>query len=245
MKDTGGTTGNTSLAALNAEFKKAADPAKAKLLARYFKTGKGEYAEGDKFLGLTVPVTRGLVKKFMKLPYSEIIRLLHSPWHEHRLAALMIMVERFHQGGEEEKASLHRMYLANTRFVNNWDLVDCSAGHLVGAWLAGRDKKLLFRLARSKDLWEKRIAMVSCFHGIVRRESAVALKIARLLLSDRHDLIHKAVGWMLRELGKRCSEKILVDFLRNNYASLPRTTLRYAIERFPKKRRKEFLTGKF
>ena len=228
---------------LKSEFKKAADPRKAKILVRFFKTGKGQYAEGDRFLGLTVPVTRGLAKKFRALPYGETLQLLRSPWHEERLAALIIMIDRFHQGGEQEKEHLYRDYLANTRFINNWDLVDISAEHLVGAWLADKNKKPILNLARSKNLWEKRIAMISCFYYIKRGESATALKIAHLLLADPHDLIHKAAGWMLRETGKRCSESILLDFLRKNYARLPRTTLRYAIERFPAKKRKELLAG--
>lgn len=234
-----------SLAGLKAAFEAAADPAKAALLARFFKTGKGEYAEGDRFLGLTVPATRAIVKKHRALPLSDIRALLRSPWHEHRLAALLLLEEQFRRGNPELREKICGLYLANTRFINNWDLVDLSAPRIVGAWLKDKDRSPLYRLAKSRLLWERRIAMLSCFAFICDGDPADALKIARLLLADSHDLMHKAVGWMLRETGKRCSEKILLDFLKANYPRLPRTTLRYAIERFPEIKRKKFLIGNF
>jgi len=233
------------LRALKNEFKRAADPEKAKLLARFFKTGKGEYAEGDKFLGLTVPATRLLAGKYIDLPPVEIKTLLASPWHEERLCALLLLVEKFRTGGAAERKEIYGVYLANARFINNWDLVDLTAPAIAGGWLKDKSRKPLYRLAGSKLLWERRIAILACFSFIKDGESADALAIARRLLNDGHDLMHKAVGWMLREVGKRCSEKILLDFLKDNYARLPRTTLRYAIEKFPEKRRKKLLAGKF
>ena len=233
------------LTALSADFKKAADPAKAALLARFFKTGKGEYAEGDRFLGLTVPQTRLLAKKYQALPLTAAVTLLHSPWHEERVCALVLLAENFRRGGEKEKKGIYRLYLANTRYINNWDLVDMSAPRIVGGWLADKSRRPLFRLAKSELLWERRIAMLACLNFIVNGESATALEIAGALLADEHDLMHKAVGWMLRETGKRCSQKVLLAFLRANYARLPRTALRYAIERFPLKKRKALLAGKF
>ena len=231
-------------APLLTEFRKAADPAKARLLAGFFKTGKGEYAEGDKFLGLTVPATRAIAKRYRDLPLPAVKRLLASPWHEHRLCALLLLEERFRrEPGEREK--IYRFYLANTRRINNWDLVDLSAPRIVGEWLKDKDRAPLYLLAASKSLWERRIAMVACFAFIYEGESRDALAIAERLLGDKHDLMHKAVGWMLREVGKRCSEKALLGFLRRHYRRLPRTALRYAIERFPEKRRKALLAGRF
>ena len=229
---------------LENDLREAADPGKAALLARYFKTGKGEYAEGDKFLGLTVPVTRRIAKAHRDLALGELAALLRSPWHEVRLAALMLLAERFGRAAAERK-EIYELYLANTRFINNWDLVDLTAPRIVGGWLKDKSRRPLYRLAASNVLWERRIAMLACLNFIVDGETADALAIARRLLGDKHDLMHKAVGWMLREVGKRCSEKVLLDFLKDNYARLPRTTLRYAIERFPEKKRKALLAGTF
>ncbi|MDD5210464.1 MAG: DNA alkylation repair protein [Elusimicrobiales bacterium] len=234
-----------SLKELKTEFKKAADPSRARLLAGYFKTGKGEYAEGDRFLGLTVPAVRGLAKKYRSLPLADAKALLLSPWHEERVCALMLLEERFDKGTAAERKDIYDFYAGHTRFINNWDLVDMSAPGIVGGWLKARSRKPLYRLAGSKLLWERRIAILACFSFIKDGESADALALARRLLGDRHDLMHKAVGWMLREVGKRCSEKILLDFLKANYARLPRTTLRYAIEKFPAAERKALLAGKF
>jgi 3-methyladenine DNA glycosylase AlkD len=224
---------------------KAADPAKAGLLQRFFKTGKGEYAEGDKFLGLTVPVTRAVAARHRDLPLSGVKRLLASPWHEHRLCALIILAERFEKAEAAQKKAIYDLYLASTRRINNWDLVDASAHLIAGAWLKDKSRAPLYRLAKSGLLWERRIAMIACFAFIYDGEAADALRIARLLLGDKHDLMHKAVGWMLREVGKRCSQELLLAFLKENYPRLPRTTLRYAIERFPEARRKRLLAGKF
>lgn len=234
-----------SLNSLKADFLKAADPDKARLLAGYFKTGKGEYAEGDKFLGLTVPVVRAFLKKYKDLPLNDVKALLSSPWHEHRACALNLLEEKFVRGTTAERKAAYEFYLANTRFINNWDLVDMSAPAIVGGWLKDKSRKPLYRLAGSKLLWDRRIAILACFNFIKDGESADALALARRLLGDKHDLMHKAVGWMLREVGKRCSEELLLDFLKNNYARLPRTALRYAIEKFPPKKRKALLAGIF
>jgi len=234
-----------SLAALRTEFERAADPTTAKALSRFFKTGKGEYAQGDRFLGLMVPQTRLLAAKFRGLPDKDIFALLRSPWHEERLCALLMLKEKFLRGGTKEKAGIYRGYLSNTRFINNWDLVDITAPEIVGGWLKDKSKRPLHELAASGLLWERRIAVLACFKFIQVGESSDALAIAGKLLSDGHDLMHKAVGWMLREVGKRCSETILLDFLRENYQRLPRTALRYAIERFPETKRKKLLAGIF
>ena len=219
-----------------------ADPAQARILQRFFKTGPGQYAEGDRFLGIRVPVLRSLVKKHRcNITLEEIKKLLWSPYHEKRLFALLLMVANFNR--EELRRKIFDLYLANTRYVNNWDLVDQSAPYIAGAFLQGRAKTPLYTLARSNNLWEKRIAMVATFHFIRRGEPATALEIAAILLQDRHDLIHKAVGWMLREIGKHCSLEAEEAFLRQHYTHMPRTMLRYAIERFPENKRRSYLKG--
>lgn len=234
----------TGLNDIRRDFKSAADARQAALMARYFKTGKGEYAEGDRFLGLMVPATRRIAKKYSGLPLGGIRVLLRSPWHEHRLCALFMLAERFDREGEAGRKEIYSLYLANTRYINNWDLVDVSAPRITGAWLMDKSRRPLYRLAGSVSVWERRIAMLSCLAFIRNGESADALAIARRLLGDKHDLIHKAVGWMLREVGSRCSQGELLSFLRANYARLPRTALRYAIEKFPPARRKKMLQGR-
>ncbi len=225
------------------ELEKIKDPVRARILARFFKTGKGEYGEGDEFIGLTVPQVRAVAKKNRKLPFKELIKLLKSSEHEARLTALVIMVERFKKAPENERKELCEAYLAHTRWVNNWDLVDTSAEHIVGGFLMDKPKKILTELARSKNVWERRIAIMATFHFIKRGESEETLRIAKLLLNDRHDLIHKAVGWMLREVGKRCARSVEEEFLRTYYKTMPRTMLRYAIEHFPAAHRKAYLHG--
>jgi len=209
---------------------------------RFFKTGPGQYGEGDKFLGLTVPMMRSLVRKYRELDDASALELLDSSWHEERLVALILLVEAYGGGDVSRRARIHRAYLANTRHINNWDLVDASAGEIVGGHLKAANIALLERLARSKNLWERRIAIVSTFHFIKRNEFRPTLKIAALLLRDTHDLIHKAVGWMLREVGKRDREA-LDNFLKKHYEAMPRTMLRYAIERHPESIRKQYLAG--
>ena len=224
------------------DIQNAADPAQALILQRFFKTGRGEYGEGDLFMGIRVPVLRSLVKKhYPDTRLADIKKLLHSPYHEKRLFALLLMVAKFRTG--DCRQELFDLYLSNTRYVNNWDLVDQSAHYIVGAFLQDRNRAPLYTLARSNDLWEKRIAMVATFHFIRQGESDTALKIAAILLHDTHDLIHKAVGWMLREIGKHCGQETEETFLLQHYKHMPRTMLRYAIERFPETRRRAYLNG--
>jgi 3-methyladenine DNA glycosylase AlkD len=210
-------------------------------LQRFFKTGPGEYGEGDVFLGLRVPTLRKLAKEYRGLPVEEMQLLLHSPHHEARLLALLLLVQAF-QREEGLRQTIYELYLANTARVNNWDLVDSSAEHIVGGFLWERSRQPLRRLGRSASLWERRIAILSTFHFIRRNDFADTLRVAALLLGDPEDLIHKAVGWMLREVGKRdqpAEEAFLVEHRRQ----MPRTMLRYAIERFPEDRRRQYLKG--
>jgi 3-methyladenine DNA glycosylase AlkD len=227
---------------LRAELYALADPADAIHLQRFFKTAPGEYGAGDKFLGLRVPALRKLLRDYRQLNDADALEMLASSWHEERLLALMLLVDGYDRGDESRRERIHRAYLEHTRYINNWDLVDSSAEHIVGPHLEAREIALLERLARSDDIWERRIAIISTFHFIKRNEFAPTLKIARLLLEDSHDLIHKAVGWMLREVGKRDREVEDV-FLRKHYRKMPRTMLRYAIERHPETLRKRYLAG--
>lgn len=231
-----------TLAAIRAELQELADPVRGAHSLRFFKTGPGQYGEGDKFLGLTVPEMRRIARKYRALDDGAAVELLASPWHEERLVALLLMVDGYKRGDEKRRQRIHRAYLANTRWINNWDLVDSSAEYVVGPHLEPADIALLERLARSKSLWERRIAIVSTFHFIKRNEFRPTLGIATMLLNDSHDLIHKAVGWMLREVGKR-DRKTLDAFLKTHYQTMPRTMLRYAIERHPETIRKRYLAG--
>jgi len=225
------------------KLKSMADSQQAVNLQGYFKTGPGEYGEGDRFLGLRVPQLRKLVKIYRDCPIIEIKKLLKSPIHEARLLALLLLVQRFQQGDEQEKEKIYRLYLASTRYINNWDLVDSSAPYIVGAWLFEQSHEPLYQLAKSSSLWERRIAILATFYFIKQRELLESLSIAELLLTDEHDLIHKAVGWMLREVGKQnqCVEE---GFLKKYYKTMPRTMLRYAIERLQEPRRQAYLKGK-
>ncbi len=224
------------------DIQNAANPAQALNLQRFFKTGPGEYGEGDRFLGIKVPVLRTLVKKYYpRIRLNNIAKMLRSPYHEKRLFALLLMVAKFR--AEDCQQEIFDLYMTNTRHINNWDLVDQSAPYIAGVFLQDRGRTPLYTLAQSKDLWERRIAMVATFHYIRQGESATALDIATLLRHDTHDLIHKAVGWMLREIGKRCALEAEETFLRQHYKTMPRTMLRYAIERFPEDRRRAYLTG--
>jgi 3-methyladenine DNA glycosylase AlkD len=215
---------------------------RAEVSRRFFKTGPGEYGEGDIFLGITVPELRRLATSYQAITLMEVTQLLRSTIHEERLLALLILVRTYARGDEHAQKRIYELYLKNTRYVNNWDLVDASAEHIVGAFLMGRSKKSLYALARSSDLWERRIAIMATFHFIKRNEFAETLKIARMLLSDKEDLIHKAVGWMLREVGKR-HPQTEERFLKEHYKEMPRTMLRYAIERFPEAKRQRYLKG--
>ena len=218
------------------------DPERARVSRSFFKTGPGQYGEGDLFVGLTVPQVRALAKEVHPLPHAEVIRLLHSPLHEARLLALFLLIKTYDTGDEPVRERIFTQYLQSTRSINNWDLVDCSAEHIVGAHLWARDRSLLDTLAASDLLWERRISILATFHFIKRGEFNETLRIAERLLGDREDLMHKAVGWMLREVGKRDlpSEEA---FLQAHYREMPRTMLRYAIERFPEPVRQRYLRG--
>jgi 3-methyladenine DNA glycosylase AlkD len=233
----------STLQDIHDDIRRLADPEKAKILQRFFKTGPGQYGEGDVFAGITVPVTRKLVRKYRDISLGDAVELLQSPVHEERLLALLILVEKCRRGDDATRKRIYDLYLKNTRYINNWDLVDLSAERIVGAYLDGTDRAPLYRLARSKILWERRIAILATFHDIKRGNPDHTLALADVLLADRHDLLHKAVGWMLREVGKRCSPDTLREFLRTRYRSMPRTMLRYAIERFPADERAAYLTG--
>ena len=209
---------------------------------RFFKTGPGEYGEGDIFIGIKVPVLRKLAKEYLDLPLKDVSKILISKYHEERLLALPILVGQFSKGDEEKKKSIYELYLKNTRFINNWDLVDLSAHYIVGPYLVDRSRAPLYEMAKSESLWERRIAIMSTFYFIKKDDFTDTLKISRILLSDTEDLIHKAVGWMLREIGKRRLTKE-ETFLKKYYQKMPRTMLRYAIEKFPEPKRKRYLKG--
>jgi 3-methyladenine DNA glycosylase AlkD len=228
------------LATLRAELGNLGDPVRAKHSLGFFKTGPGQYGEGDKFRGLTVPQMRSLARKYRDLDEADALELLASPWHEDRLVALLLLVQKYERADDAGRAKIHRAYLANVRYINNWDLVDLSAGYIVGRHLDARDISLLKKLAASKDLWERRIAIVATSAFIRQEDFRPTLEVASLLLGDSHDLIHKATGWMLREVGKR-DRSVLDAFLEKNYKRMPRTTLRYAIERHPERIRKSWL----
>ena len=221
------------------ELKSMADPDKAVILQRFFKTGLGQYGEGDIFIGVTVPQSRKIAKKFSQLQLVEVKTLLYSRIHEERLVALLILVWRYSSAldNREEKEEIVKFYLDNIKQVNNWDLVDLSAPNILGAHLIdNRDRRLLYRLAKSENVWERRVAILATYHFIRNGDFSYTLKIAEMLLQDRHDLIHKAVGWMLREVGKR-DATAQEAFLEKYWSVMPRTMLRYAIERLPENKR--------
>jgi 3-methyladenine DNA glycosylase AlkD len=232
----------SSFLKLQKEIRSHANPAKAEVLRRFFKTGKGEYAEGDIFLGIMVPVQRVIAKKFADLSLSDTEKLLHSKYHEERLIALFILVHHFEKGDEKTRAKIFSMYLANTKHINNWDLVDLSAPKIVGEFLfkEGKGIAVLKKLARSADLWERRIAVLATFQYIKYNCLEEPLAIAEMLLEDKHDLIHKSVGWMLRETGKR-NLRALEDFLEKHADTMPRMMLRYAIEKLEETERQKWL----
>jgi len=250
------------------------NPEKARILSGFFKTGKGQYGEGDIFLGIPVPQSREIAKRYIEADVKTIQELLESKIHEHRLVALLILVEKFKKANEKNRKLIVNFYLKNTNFINNWDLVDLSADKILGEYLLGRsfasprssekprfseipksfgfrefqkaalfenfdkEKSLLYKLAKSRNLWEKRMAIISTFAFIKRNRFKETFKITKLLLEEKHDLIHKACGWMLREVGKR-NQKEAERFLQKYHKKMPRTMLRYAIERFDEKK-KEF-----
>jgi len=232
----------SNLSPLKKSLQKQADPHKARILQGFFKTGPGEYGEHDIFIGVPVPELRKLAKSFPDLELKEIQSLIQSRIHEERQVALFILIMQFNHSPTARQKSIYGFYLRNLHFVNNWDLVDVSAEHILGAYLADKDKTLLTRLTHSRNFWKRRIAILSTFHYIKKGEFDETLKIAEMLLHDREDLIHKAVGWLLREIGKRNlpAEEM---FLKRHYKTMPRTMLRYAIERFPEPKRRAYLQG--
>lgn len=216
-------------------------PEKADVLSGFFRTGKGQYGEGDVFLGVTMPEVRKVVREFRELLFSEIEKLLSSRYHEARMMGLLILVDRFGRADEEGRKAVYDFLIAHRAAMNNWDLVDVIAPKIVGTYLATRkDRKILYEFATSDDLWERRIAIVSTFQFIREGEFDDTLAIANMFLDDPHDLIHKATGWMLREVGKR-DEPTLRGFLDAHAARMPRTMLRYAIERLPETVRRSYL----
>lgn len=227
------------------DIQQIADPEKGKFLQRFFKTGKGEYAEGDVFLGLTVPQSRVIARKYKDLPLAECVKLLQSRLHEERLIALFILVLQFTKGDVVKKKELYNLYLSHTAYINNWDLVDSSADKIVGEYLfqTNASTDILVQLAHSESLWERRIAIIATFAFIKHGSADETLMIAPLLLTDKHDLIHKAVGWMLREMGKKVSLEKEEEFLKKYCKVMPRTMLRYAIELFPQEKRLKYLNG--
>jgi 3-methyladenine DNA glycosylase AlkD len=230
---------NSTAEKIRQDLKELADESKARVLQRYFKTGPGQYGEGDVFVGVTVPQSRKIAKlHFQSTGLSDVEELMRSKVHEERLVALLMLVHKYEAG----EKGIARFYLDHLMHVNNWDLVDLSAPNILGAHLAGKPRSLLYRLAKSRNIWEKRVAIVATYYFIRRDEFDDTLRIAELLISDRvqHDLIHKATGWMLRELGKRNSS-VLMSFLDAHFSEMPRTMLRYAIEKLPVRNRNFYL----
>jgi len=224
------------------DMKKLRNTKQARLLARFFKTGKGQYGQGDIFWGIMVPETRSIAKNYRYLLLQDIRKLLSSQVHEIRLCALLILVDQYEKGDKSQKEKIFEFYLGNTHRINNWDLVDLSAHKIVGAHLKSRSHALLLKLARSRSLWERRIAIISTFYFIKEFDFETSLQVAELLKGDKHDLIQKAVGWMLREIGNR-DLAVEERFLKKFYKKLPRTLLRYAIEKFPERIRQAYLKG--
>ena len=222
------------------KLRAVATPERAVGAQRFFKTGPGEYGEGDKFLGVTVPDLRRLTRQFADLSLRDVRKLLTSEWHEERVLALLILVRQYERGDQPARDAIYDTYLRSTRHINNWDLVDCSAAQIVGAHLAAKSRAPLRQLAKSSSLWERRIAIIATFHFIRRGEFDETLRIAEMLLQDPHDLIHKAVGWMLREVGSR-DRAVEERFLDAHAATMPRTALRYALEKFPPELRTRYL----
>ncbi len=227
---------------LQKDVKKLENKKKAKLLAGFFKTGEGEYGFGDVFLGIPVPESRKIALKYRDLGFEDILKLLRSEIHEERLIALLILVHQF-QHDEMLQRRIYEFYIKNIKFVNNWDLVDSSADKIVGAYLTDKPKTVIYKLARSTNLWERRIAMISTFYFIKNNEYEDALGVAEVLITDENDLIQKAVGWMLREVGNR-DKKTEEKFLKKYYKTMGRTALRYAIEKFTEEERTKYLEGK-
>jgi len=229
----------SKLSELKKELQSLSDKEQAKNLQRFFKTEKGDYGEGDIFLGIKVPIQRKVANKYIDLSLEDLQDLLNSKIHEHRFTALIILITQFLSDSLQKK-KIFDFYLKNTKNINNWDLVDISAPKIVGKYLLDKDRKILYKLAKSKNLWEKRIAIISTFAFIKEKQFDDTLKISEILLNDNHDLIHKAVGWALREVGNK-DRKVEEKFLKKHYIQMPRTMFRYAIEKFPEELRQRYL----
>jgi 3-methyladenine DNA glycosylase AlkD len=228
---------------LQNELQALGSPEKAAFLSRFFKTGKGQYGEGDQFLGITMPEIRAVVAKYSSLSIQGWQLLLHSPFHEFRMAALIGLMKRFQKSKKDEtiQQAIFEVYLNNLDYINNWDLVDVTCRDIVGAYLLHKDRNILYDLVQRSHLWAQRVAIVSTWYFITHNQFSDTIRISELLLTHKHDLIHKAVGWMLREIGKR-DELVLEEFLDTHVKQMPRTALRYAIERFPESKRKYYLS---
>jgi len=239
------TSSVTRLSDLRTALTQVADPEKAAFFPRFFKSGPGEYAEGDKFIGVTVPACRMIAKTYSDLPLADIHQLIASQWHEERLVALIILTLQYVPADQAKRQEIYDFYLNHTAHINNWDLVDTSAYKIVGRHIYDNPTHLptLDQLAASPVVWERRIAMVSSFYFLQQNDPAATLHMAETLVGDSHDLIQKAVGWMLREMGKRVDQQLLVEFLAHHYHTMPRTTLRYAIEHFSPATRGAYLAG--
>jgi len=233
-----------TVAAIRKQLRALANRERARVLQGFFKTDPGEYGEGDVFLGIRVPDVRRVAVQHSEIPLTRVGKLIQSGIHEERLLALLILVRKFSGADDTGRKAIYNFYLSHTALINNWDLVDLSAEKIIGPFLAERSKRPLYRLARSRSLWERRIAITSTFHYIKHNRFGETMKIAGMLLEDREDLIHKAVGWMLREVGKR-DQPVEEAFLKQHYGEMPRTMLRYAIERFPEPLRQRYLQGRF
>lgn len=239
---TPGAAQSPSAEAIEARLHEIGDPEHARFVAGYFRTGPGDYGHGDRFLGIRNPALRALVREYRGVSLAAAAALLHSEWHEARLLALLLLADAYKRGDADAREAIYRLYLKNLRYVNNWDLVDLSAPNIVGAHLAAGDRSPLDELARSEVLWERRIAIIATQHLIRKGDFSATLRIAEVLVDDRHDLIHKAAGWMLREVGDR-DRAAEEAFLRRHHRTMPRTMLRYAIEKFPPDLRQRYLKG--
>jgi 3-methyladenine DNA glycosylase AlkD len=232
------------LSNLQSDLKKLSSPQKRKASEWFFKTGKDQYGFGDIFIGVTVPEQRAVAKKYIDLPLNDIKKLLLSKIHEERLVALILLVSKFEKADEVKRKEIYGFYLKHTKYVNNWDLVDTSAAKIMGEYLLDKPRDVLYKFAKSESIWERRIAIISTLRFILNKESKDTFKISEILLNDKHDLIHKAVGWMLRESGQKVSKEELEKFLNKNYSKMPRTMLRYAIEKLPEEKRQMYLKRK-
>ncbi len=232
-----------NLSELKKRVEKESNRKQAAVLQRFFKTGKGDYGEGDIFAGIKIPVQRKIANEFKELCYDDITQLINSKIHEERMIGLLILVNKYENSNEDERDKVYKFYIKNRKGINNWDLVDLSAPKIAGKHLLLKDKDILYKFAHSKNLWERRIAVISTYSFIKEGNYITTFDISDILLNDKHDLIHKAVGWMLREIGKK-NQVAEENFLKARYKKMPRTMLRYAIEKFPERKRKKYLLNK-